>query len=220
MRRRNLAVVLAVVLLAVGAPVDPGGAEPRGPKRVGVAHRGVDLAAVHGATVRGPGTFGFGTVFAVDLAGRPRLVSAAHVVDGTAIVPGGGAGPFAAVPGADLAAAPVEPPPGAPALRAADEPAGPGDLVLVAGHPRGTALDVRRGRVVTVSDGGTFGQGADVVVIEADVEPGFSGGPVVDADGDVVAVLFAVEGRTGVGLAHPLRALADRGATRPAVGSG
>lgn len=218
MGRRSIAVLATLVLIGVAAPVGPGVAEQRAPKQPGLAHRGLDVGAVHGATVRGPGTFGFGTVFALRLGDRHRLVSAAHVVDGTAIVPGGGAGVFAAVPGADLASAPLERPAGSAALTPTTEPVVAGQLVLVAGHPLGGALTVRRGRVVTVADGSTFGQRADVVVIEADVEPGFSGGPVVDADGEVVAVMFAVEDRTGVGLAHPVSALASRALGARATG--
>lgn len=210
MGRRWIAVLATLVLVGIGAPVEPDVALPRGPKQPGVAHRGLDVGAVHGATVRGPGTFGFGTVFALRLGDRHRLVSAAHVVDGTALVPGCGGGRFAPVPGADLASAPLDAPPGAVALVPTADPVVAGELVLVAGHPLGGALTVRRGRVVTVAEGSTFGQRAQVVVIEADVEPGFSGGPVVDADGAVVAVMFAVEDRTGVGLAHPVGALASR----------
>ena len=175
------------------------------PKRAGAAHAGVDERAVHGATVRSGATFGFGTVFALGADSSPRLVSAAHVVDGVALV-AGGSGPFAVVSGADLAAAPLASS-GPSALTASVDAAVAGDLVVVAGHPGGATLAVRRGRVLAVADGSTFGQRADVVVIDARVEPGFSGGPVVDADGEVVAVMFAVEAHTGVGLAHPVAAL-------------
>jgi len=210
--RRRVVTGVGVAVLAALSVVGPRAGAPAtgeasAPKRSGAAHAGIDTRAVHAATVRDGGSFGFGTVFALGIGAERRLVSAAHVVDGVAFVPGDAA-VFGAVPGADLAAS-TGGGSGSVGLLPAAEEVVAGDLVLVSGHPAGGALAVRRGRVVAVADGTTFGQRADVVVIDADVEPGFSGGPVVDAGGDVVAVMFAVEQRTGVGLAHPVGALSE-----------
>jgi S1-C subfamily serine protease len=46
-----------------------------------------------------------------------------------------------------------------------------------------------------------------VYVIAATVEPGWSGGPVVDSNGDVIAVIVGLEQRTGVTLAVPIEYL-------------
>lgn len=82
--------------------------------------------------------------------------------------------------------------------------AGPGDDVTVVGYPLGGPLTLRRGTVVDRVDGQRFGVGGDVLRLDADVRPGSSGGPVLDARNHVVAVVFALETSSDLALAIPV----------------
>ncbi len=99
--------------------------------------------------------------------------------------------------------------------------------VYISGHPQGGQLTVRSARVrgrVTMAD--EAGRGSrQVLVFAGNVEPGNSGGPLLDRDGTVVGLVFAtssVSSLTGFAL-RPSEVLplvrSAQGATQP-VGSG
>jgi S1-C subfamily serine protease len=85
-----------------------------------------------------------------------------------------------------------------------------GEPVTVVGYPEGGPLTVTTGAVVGLVDGELLGEPADVIRFDAAIRPGNSGGPVLDADGRVVGVVFASEVARGTGLAVPVTTLLDR----------
>ena len=92
----------------------------------------------------------------------------------------------------DLAALHVEA--GAlPALRLAERPARVGDAVVAVGHPWGSVGAASAG--VVLSRGGyahpAF-DGRDWLVVDAHLRPGHSGGPLMDARGDVAGIAAVV----------------------------
>ncbi|HVX69564.1 MAG TPA: serine protease [Mycobacteriales bacterium] len=80
--------------------------------------------------------------------------------------------------------------------RLSDKPVAPGSPVWVAGYPRGNQLSVTHGKAVGYVSANWIGEPEKVLEITARVKHGNSGGPVLNADGQVVAVVFAKE-RTG-----------------------
>lgn len=82
-------------------------------------------------------------------------------------------------------------------------PIGPGARVWVAGYPEGNQLAVRGGKVARVLSGKSLDLPGKVLEITAEVRHGNSGGPVLNAAGQVVGVVFAVLRRNGDGLAIP-----------------
>jgi S1-C subfamily serine protease len=76
-----------------------------------------------------------------------------------------------------------------------------GDDVIVVGYPGGRALTFSHGSIVDDVSGAVFGQPGRVLRVEARAEPGNSGGPVVNMDGDLVGVVFAIEPASGYALA-------------------
>jgi S1-C subfamily serine protease len=96
--------------------------------------------------------------------------------------------------------------------------------LTVAGYPLGGKLALREGTVIDYVDGYRFGIPGQVMRLSARVQPGNSGGPVLNGKGKIVAVVFALELATGYGLAIPvdtLRSLARTGGFEsvPACGS-
>jgi S1-C subfamily serine protease len=87
--------------------------------------------------------------------------------------------------------------------------------ITVAGYPLGGKLTLRTGTVIDYVDGSRgLGIRGRVMRLSARVQPGNSGGPVLDAKGKIVAVVYAIEIATGYGLAVPvdtLRSLARTG---------
>jgi S1-C subfamily serine protease len=99
-----------------------------------------------------------------------------------------------------------------------------GDRITVAGYPLGGPLTLTHGVVVDRVPGAPFDVPGPVLRITARVEHGNSGGPVLDGQGRVVAIVFAIETATGYGLAIPndtVRRLANEGGFQnvPACGS-
>jgi S1-C subfamily serine protease len=93
-------------------------------------------------------------------------------------------------------------------LSVADQPAVVGQQVALAGVPGDGRIQVLTGTVIARTSGVDYGVGRpDVYVIAAAVDQGWSGGPVVDSNGDVVAVIVGVEQRSGVTLAVPIEYL-------------
>ncbi|MEM7341525.1 MAG: serine protease [Actinomycetota bacterium] len=177
----------------------------------------VDVAP-HVRYVEGEGCDGPQTGLGFVVAGH--LLTAGHLVDGGA--PVRITQPTAAAPSAqsvavevdaahDLAWAMVSVNGDGLELDAAVPEAGA--VVLLASVGRsGPAFST--GRVhLHLPDGG-YGYRGPLLLIEADTEAGFSGGPAVSAAGDVVAMVVARDRTTGLALAVPGSALADlNGAT-------
>lgn len=85
----------------------------------------------------------------------------------------------------------------------------PGDPVIVAGYPGGGALDVRSGTVLRRTRDVIFGAEAGAIAFDAEVAPGSSGGPVLDPQGRVVGVVYALSRSERVGFAVPVSALRE-----------
>jgi S1-C subfamily serine protease len=82
-----------------------------------------------------------------------------------------------------------------------------GDPVTVVGYPLGGRLTLRRGTVVDRDDGFRFRIPGDVLRMTTLVKPGNSGGPVLDDEGRVVGVVFAIELATDWALAIPIESV-------------
>ncbi len=93
-------------------------------------------------------------------------------------------------------------------LAVASAAASIGDQVALGGIPEDGRTSVVTGEIIDRTDGANFGIGRpDVYVLSAPVEPGWSGGPVVNGDGEVIAIIVASEQSTGVTLAVPIEYL-------------
>jgi S1-C subfamily serine protease len=86
-------------------------------------------------------------------------------------------------------------------------PLSKGAKVWVAGYPLGNQLAIRPGKVVSLKSAKPLGLPGKVLEITAKVRHGNSGGPLLNAQGEVVGVVFAVLRRNGDGLAIPSAAL-------------
>ena len=87
----------------------------------------------------------------------------------------------------------------------AEEPAEIGEVLAVAGIGPNGQLSVTTGKVISRTAGVNYGIGRpDIYVVAAPIEAGWSGGPLVNADGEVVAVVIGQETRSGVALAVPV----------------
>ena len=82
-----------------------------------------------------------------------------------------------------------------------------GEDVAVVGYPLGGPLTITKGTVVDRVDGGKFEVPGEVMRMTARVQPGNSGGPVLNAKGQIVGVVFAIEIATRLALAIPLETL-------------
>jgi S1-C subfamily serine protease len=97
-----------------------------------------------------------------------------------------------------------------------DGEADPGSDIAAVGYPQGGPFTLSRGVVIDHVAGEEFGVEGPVARISAEVQPGNSGGPLLDERGRVAGVVYAIEIATGHGLAIPMetvRALLDRGGT-------
>lgn len=110
----------------------------------------------------------------------------------------------------DLAVLTLAADPGLPVAELAGEPPEPGQDVIAVGYPGGGPATVSTGRVVDVTDAQVLGEPAGVVVVDAPIRQGNSGGPLLDEQGRVVGVVFALDVRTGYGLAVPVTTLLER----------
>jgi S1-C subfamily serine protease len=82
-----------------------------------------------------------------------------------------------------------------------------GEHVTAVGFPLGGPLTFSAGRIIDFVDGSNLGVPGQVMRLTANVEPGNSGGPVLDSRGRVVGIVYAIETATGYGLAIPLDTL-------------
>ena len=113
----------------------------------------------------------------------------------------------------DLALIDGVPPEESYATLAASDPK-VGTPVWVAGYPLGDQLTVTSGKIVGEVAGDQYGLGRPVLEISDPIQHGNSGSPLLDAAGEVVGVVFAIDTRTHDGLAMPVssvRALVQNG---------
>jgi S1-C subfamily serine protease len=69
---------------------------------------------------------------------------------------------------------------------------------------------VSAGRVVSLVDGELLGEPTDVIRVDVDIRQGNSGGPLLDEEGRVVGVVFALDVSSGDGLVVPIGTLLER----------
>lgn len=85
-----------------------------------------------------------------------------------------------------------------------------GEPVIVVGYPGGGPATITSGTVLGLVDGEVLNEPTDVIRVDARVQPGNSGGPLLDEDGLVVGVIFAQEVGSERGLAVPIQTLLER----------
>jgi S1-C subfamily serine protease len=95
--------------------------------------------------------------------------------------------------------------PAAARLAATDAPEG--SAMLVVGFPNGGEQRIVRGKLIEYAPLEQHPDASVVMRLSAPVEPGNSGGPVLDQSGTVVGVIFGIETATGHGLAVPSSAV-------------
>ncbi|HEX9993450.1 MAG TPA: serine protease [Acidimicrobiales bacterium] len=223
-RRRPLAALagLAVALAAAGCVAPPPPGEDALPAAVDVRAESVArLAEQATVRVRNRVCEGLATGSGVVI-GDGMLVTNRHVVEGAGELQVStwdgrtfDVGVASTATRADLAVARVEgdlP----PAIVPADDDPRPGSAVSAVGYPLGSQLAFSDGEVVDYQAGAHYGEESEVLRVTAQLRPGNSGGPLVDEQGRLVGVVFAVESSTDLGLAIPVSALqallADDGA--------
>lgn len=153
---------------------------------------------------------GVGSAFAL----RPGLlVTNRHVVDGARQIEvstwDGVALPVGDVQSAfdtDLALIRVDDALPQTAPTADDEPAA-GSAVTAVGFPNAGAFTETDGEVVDYIEGTVFGQRGRIMRTTLELEPGNSGGAVLNADHNVVGVAFAIQVTTDYGLVIPISTL-------------
>jgi S1-C subfamily serine protease len=79
-----------------------------------------------------------------------------------------------------------------------------GDSVTAVGYPRGGPLTLSEGTVIDRVDGAEFDVPGTVVRLTTRLRPGNSGGPLLDRRGRIAAIVYAIERKTGFGLAIPV----------------
>ena len=79
-----------------------------------------------------------------------------------------------------------------------------GSDIAAVGYPLGGPFTITRGVVIDRVDGFDFSVPGDILRISAQVQPGNSGGPLLDRTGNVAGVVYAIEIATGLGLAIPM----------------
>ena len=89
-----------------------------------------------------------------------------------------------------------------------------GSSLTVLGFPLGGKLRLLPGTLVDEVSGAPFDIPGRVMRLAAAVQPGNSGGPVLDANGKVVGVVFAIELKTRLALAIPVATLRHLVTTR------
>ena len=91
-----------------------------------------------------------------------------------------------------------------------------GDRVTAVGYPGGGEITFSTGRIVDLVDGRAFGETGKVIRATSTVRPGNSGGPLLDAEGRVIGVVYAYEAATDYALAIPAATLLrERSRTAP-----
>ncbi|NNF53605.1 MAG: trypsin-like peptidase domain-containing protein [Acidimicrobiales bacterium] len=199
-----LLILIAVVGLLATGPATAG-TDPMSGEEKRMVMAAADIATVRLAARACPGT-SFGSGFVVD----GLLFTSGHLVEFDDIVkvdrPGqpvlasvlgtSRSHDVAVLDASSLVARP---------LGLASGPAEVGEPVMLAGHPGGAGLQVLDGVVVSYQSASSWGMNGDnVMLIDTGTEGGFSGGPVLDRDGDIVGMLAAVDKTTGLTVAIPV----------------
>lgn len=83
----------------------------------------------------------------------------------------------------------------------------PGAEVVAVGYPLGGEFTFTSGRVLGEVDLSAFGEQTRSIRVSNKILPGNSGGPLLDKQARVVGVVFALDPKTGDGLAIPIDAL-------------
>ena len=97
-----------------------------------------------------------------------------------------------------------------PVARLRAEPVTVGEVVAAVGYPGGGPATITTGMVTGLRPATVAGERSEVIVTDARVRQGNSGGPLVDAEGRVVGVVFALDPGDGSGLAIPVPELVAR----------
>lgn len=85
-----------------------------------------------------------------------------------------------------------------------------GQSVTLAGHADGDGgIEIQPGIVSGRVPGDAYGYAVDVLLIDAQTRGGYSGGPVLDNAGNVVAILSGFDRSTGLSLAIPADIVRD-----------
>jgi S1-C subfamily serine protease len=227
-RPRSASIIVVLALLAGGCVPSAPAADPSAPDLRALAELDLDALAAEEVlrtarefTVRiralGCSRLGTGSGFVLDdglivtnrhVVGQPREVTISTwdgrsfdaVVEGIAL-------------DADLAVIKVI---GAelPVATLRDDPVTVGEAIAVIGYPGGGPATITTGKVLGFTAGPMLGESAPAIVVDAEVRQGNSGGPLIDANGEVVGVIFALSRETGDGLAVPVGVLLERLETR------
>lgn len=84
-----------------------------------------------------------------------------------------------------------------------------GSAVHTSGYPHGARWETTDGRVLGIRNDMSLGSSGRVIVTDAKIEPGNSGGPLLGEDGEVVGVVYAVDTRSNESLAVSAATLAS-----------
>jgi len=84
-----------------------------------------------------------------------------------------------------------------------------GQTVHAVGYPLGDAWTLTSGEIYDIVDGDEYGETGKVIRMTAGVQPGNSGGPLLDDEGRVVGIVFAMDTRNGLALAISAERLDD-----------
>ncbi len=221
---RGVAGILAAVVTVAAGVAPP--AEPLGaPSAVEVEDRELPEVAADSVerraqevTVRvrslGCDQFGLGSGFVLPggvvvtnrhVVGQPRKVTL-NTWDGRSL----SAEVTGVATDSDLALLRLEDAGDMPVAQLRNDPVRRGETVFAVGYPGGGPARVSPGRVLGMVDGTVLGEPAEVIRVEVDIAQGNSGGPLVDHEGRVVGVVFAIEVDAGIGLAVPVTTLLER----------
>lgn len=97
-----------------------------------------------------------------------------------------------------------------PVAELRDEPVAPGEKVIAVGYPGGGPATISTGEVVSLIEGELLDEPADVIRVDAEIRQGNSGGPLLDEEGHVIGVVFALDVTSGDGLVVPIDTLLER----------
>lgn len=97
-----------------------------------------------------------------------------------------------------------------PVAELRESPVEVGESVIAVGYPGGGPATVSSGEVVSLVEGDLLDEPADIIRVDAEIRQGNSGGPLLDAEGRVIGVVFALDVNSGDGLAVSVGTLLER----------